>query len=306
MRLRSIFLFLLAIGPAARADDVAGPDRLDVVASHPALGSIAERIGGAYVSVTSLCSPTGDVHAVEATPSVLARLSAADAFVHSGLDLELWAEPAVKGARNSRIRPGALGNVDCSIGIDMLDVPTNPSRADGDVHVFGNPHYWLDPQNGKKIAATICAAFCALAPAHAQAFQEERAEFEAEVNKKLIAWLKRALPHKGATVVCHHDSFPYFLRRFGFTAAAFVEPKPRIPPTQSHLRTVIDRIESQRVAAILREPHHDPTPAAFLAEKTGVPVVVVGQFPGSIPGSATYLDLIGADLEALLAVLEAK
>lgn len=288
------------------ADEVGADDVLDVVATHPALASLAERIGAPHVKVTSLCAPTGDVHAVEATPSVLARLSDADAFLHSGLDLELWVEPAVKGARNPRIRPGAIGNVDCSAGIDMLDVPANPSRADGDVHVYGNPHYWLDPQNGKKIAATICNAFCALDPTHAESFQAERAEFEVEVNKKLIGWLKRALPHKGATVVCHHDSFPYFLRRFGLQAVAFVEPKPRIPPTQSHLLGVIDTIASRGVKVIVREPHHDPSPSGFLSEKTGVPVVVLGQFPGSIANSASYLDLIGADLDAVFTVLEAK
>lgn len=299
-------LILGSFAGAVRADEAESKPVLDVVASHPALSSIANRIGAPHVSVTSLCAPTGDVHSVEATPSLLARLSTADAFLHSGLDLELWAEPAVKGARNPKIRSGAIGNVDCSIGIDMLNVPTNPSRADGDVHVYGNPHYWLDPQNGKKIAATICAAFCAMAPEHAADFQRERAEFDQEVNKALIGWLKRALPKKGAQVVCFHDSFPYFLRRFGWVASGFVEPKPRIPPTQSHLLSLIESMNERGVRVIVREPFHDPAPTEFLAAKTGAKVVTLSQMPGAIEISDDYIAMIGRNVDLVLSALEAK
>jgi zinc/manganese transport system substrate-binding protein len=291
----------------ARDDVPAAPNPpLDVVATHPALASIARRIGGERVEVTTLCSPTGDVHAVQATPSILARLADADAFLHSGLDLELWVGAAVKGARNDKIKPGAAGNVDCSAGVEMLGVPSNPSRADGDVHVYGNPHYWLDPLNGKKIAATIAAAFTALDAGHAAQFAAARAAFDSEVNQKLLGWLKRALPFKGSPLVVYHDSFPYFLRRFGLTAVAFVEPKPRIPPTQSHLVAVLDTIAASNVRVIVREPYHDPDATEFLAAKSGAQVVTLAQFPGALDGANDYLESIGRNLDLVLGALESK
>ncbi len=285
-------------------DDPAPVVRLAVVATHPALASIASQIGGDRVVVTSLCAPSGDVHSVEATPSVLSRLAAADVFVHSGLDLEPWVDDALKGARNARIKAGAPGNIDCSDGVEMLNVPANPSRADGDIHVYGNPHYWLDPLNGKKIGATIAAALSAVDPAHAAEYEAARGRFDDDIRKRLLGWLKRALPHKNAPIVCYHDSFPYFTRRFGLVVVEFVEPKPRIPPTQVHLQTLIDAMKQRGVKVIVREPFHDPAATEFVAGKTGAKVVTLSTLPGGIDATPTYQDLIDRDLTLVLGALE--
>ncbi len=298
----SAFLALSLV--AGCSDDAPQSAPLKVIATHPALGSIAEQVGGAHVVVTSLCKPTGDVHSVDPTPTLFAKLGDADALVHSGLDLEMWLEDAVNASRNPKIRPGATGNVDCSNGIALLNIPQNPSRADGDVHIYGNPHYWTDPLNGIAIAATIADGLARIDPAHQADYFAGRDRFQADVKKRLLGWLKAAIPFKNAPIVSFHDSFPYFARRFGFQVVAFLEPKPRIPPTQSHLQSVIDVVKERGVKVIVREPFHDPTPAQFVAEKTGARVAVLSTMPGGIEGSATYQELIDRDLNAILEALK--
>lgn len=287
----------------AAPDDSVVSTKLAIVATHPALASITQQIGGDLVTVTSICKPTGDVHSVDASPSVLAQLKDAAAFVHSGLDLEMWTEDALKGCGNDRIQAGARGNIDCSTGVEMLNVPANPSRADGDVHLYGNPHYWLDPLNGRKIAENVANGLSALDPKHAADYASRREQFDADLKKRLVGWLKAAIPFKNTTIVCYHDSFPYFARRFGFQVVGFVEPKPRIPPTQAHLASLIDLMRDRQVKVILREPYHDPKATEFLAEKTGAKVVTVSQMPQGIDGTPTYQDLIERDLNVILDAL---
>ncbi len=300
-------LVSIALALFGSQDEPAQPqkkDVLQVVATHPALASIAEQVGAGHVAVTTLCKPTGDVHSVDPTPALFARLADADVLVHSGLDLEMWLEDAVNGARNPALRAGKPGNVDCSNGIALLNVPANPSRADGDVHIYGNPHYWTDPLNGIAIAATIAAGFSAVDPARAAEYAAAKDRFCADVKKRLLGWLKEAIPFKNTPIVCFHDSFPYFVRRFGFQVVAFLEPKPRIPPTQSHLQSVLDVVKERGVKVIVREPFHDPVPAQFVADKTGAKVVVLSTMPGGIENSVTYQDLIDRDLHAILEALK--
>ncbi len=293
---------ILLLSSIAGADDVSSRT-LEVVATHPALGSIAAQVGGERVTVTSITLPSGDVHAVEAKPSVFARLQSVDAFVHSGLDLELWADPAIKGSRNPRIAAGKPGNIDASLGIKLLQVPENPSRAEGDVHIYGNPHYWMDPLNAIAIAQTVAAGLTAIDPSSAKVFLANREAFETDVRSRLRDWLKRAIPRKNTPLVVYHDSFPYFTRRFGFQVVETVEVKPRIPPTQKHLLDVIDTIQKRGVQVVVREPFHDESATRFLVERTDVTVVTLGTLPGFAPGTDSYQDLIEKDLDAILGAL---
>lgn len=294
---------IASLGAALLPARAVAGEALVVVATHPALASIVEQVGGPRVTVSSITLPTGDVHAVDARPSVFARLRDADAFVHSGLDLELWAVDAVKGSRNPKIQAGKPGDIDASAGIKLLDVPEAASRADGDVHLYGNPHYWMDPLNGKQIASTVAAALTAIDPDGAAAYLENRKRFEADINERLLKWLRKAIAFKNAPLVVYHDSLPYFTRRFGFQAAAFVEPKPRIPPTQAHLLSVLETMKARGVKVIVREPFHDRSATEFLAERSGAKVVTLSTMPGGIEGTATYQDLIERDLETVLEAL---
>ena len=298
----SLPVALALLAALAQSGETVRP-KLVLVATHPALGSIAAQVGGDRVEVTSITRPTADIHTVEAKPSVFALLSQADVFVHTGLDLELWAEPVVKGSRNPKIQPGAPGNLDASQGIKLLQIPENPSRADGDVHIYGNPHYWMDPLNALTISTNIAAGLTAVDPGSAEFYLKNSNAFQADLKSRLKTWLRQAIPKKHSTLVVYHDSFPYFIRRFGFELAGTIEPKPRIPPTQKHLLALIDTIESRHVAILVREPFHDQDATGFLAQQTGATVVTLGTMPGFTTGTETYQDLIEYDLAAFLGAL---
>lgn len=296
-------LLALALAAFFPPQEEAPARKLAVVASHPALMSIAAQVGGERVTVTSIIEPSFDVHDAQATPSVFAQLRDADVFVHTGLDLELWADDAVKGSRNPRIRAGQPGNIDASEGVKLLDVPENPSRAAGDVHIYGNPHYWLDPLNALTIAQNVAAGLAALDPGSARVYLDNRKAFEEDVKQRLAGWLKRTIPRKNTPLVVYHDSFPYFTRRFGFRVVATVEPKPRVTPTQAHLLEVIQAIHASEVKVVLREPFHDEDATNFLADKTGAKVVTVSTMPGVRSAEETYQDLIEHNLDAILGAL---
>lgn len=301
--MNALLLALSLLGAESAADDISTRP-IVLVATHAALGDIARQVGGDRVEVTTVARPTWDLHSVEAKPSVFATLARADVIVHSGLDLELWADAAIKGSRNERLRAGQAGNIDASLGIKLLQVPENPSRADGDVHLYGNPHYWMDPLNGITIAHTIAAGLTGLDPTSAHAYAAREAEFSRDMKGRLVGWLKRAIPKKNTPIVVYHDSFPYLARRFGLRVVATVEPKPRIPPTQSHLLSVLGEIEANGVRVVVREPYHDEAATDFLRTRAGVSVVTLGTMPGFAAGTATYQDLIGYDLDQILGALD--
>jgi len=299
MNARLLTLLLSSFGFGASGASGAAAEPLVVVATHSALGDIVRQVGGARVDVTSIALATQDLHAIRARPSDFATLGRADAFVHSGLDLELWAIPAIRSASNPKIRQGAKGNVDVSLGIKMLRVPAMPTRADGDVHIYGNPHYWMDPLNGIAIAKTIAAALTAIDAEGARDFLKGAQEFERDVKTRLVGWLKRAIARKNMPIVVYHDSFPYFVRRFGLRQVATLEVRPRILPTQRHLLTVLATIEEHGVEVCAREPFHDQSATDFVEERAGVRVVTLGTMPGFKPGVETYQDMIEANLTAL-------
>lgn len=294
----------LALAPALqRTPDDVEAGQLVVVATHPALAAIAREIAGERARVSAITKPAADVHATEAKPSVFAELAGADVFIHTGLDLELWAQDAIDGSRNQRIRADKPGNIDASEGIKLLEVPERPDRTQGDVHIYGNPHYWMDPVNAKTIAATIASGLTAVDPAAAELYLAGRQAFDEQLNRRLKDWLKAAIPHKNTPIVSYHNSFSYLVRRFGFTVAGTVEPKPRIAPTQAHLVELIDVMQAQKVRVIVKEPFQDPSATDFLAERTGAKVVTISTLPGYPAGVETYADLIEHDLNAILGAL---
>jgi zinc/manganese transport system substrate-binding protein len=296
----SMFLALatmLALTPAADA-------KLTVVATLADFGAIATEIGGPGVDVTVLAKPTEDPHFVDARPSFVVKLRDADVLIEGGAELELgWLPPLLQNARNEKIEVGAPGRVVASEGINLMNVPANATRAAGDVHALGNPHYMIDPIIGKAVAQHIANAFSACDAANAASYQANYKKFEATIDAKLQEWGKAMLPFKGANVVAYHDSWPYLAHRFGLTIDTFLEPKPGISPSPSHLAEVIDKMKTQGSKAILVEPFHNRKIAEKVAASTGAKVVDAGQYPGSMPNTDTYAQLIDAVVTRLAAAL---
>src|SRR5438034_6807120 len=279
--------------------------KLNVVATLPDFGAIAREIGGDKVAVTVLAKPTEDSHFVDARPSFIVKLRAADVLIEGGAELEIgWLPPLLQNARNPKIEIGKPGRVVASEGIRLMNVPTSVTRAAGDVHALGNPHFTTDPIIAKAIAQHIAQAFSVVDSANAATYDANYKKFEATINSKLQQWGAAMLPFKDQNVVAYHDSWPYFAHRFGIKIDIFLEPKPGIPPSPSHLAEVINQIKAQHIKAIIVEPFHDRKIAEKVASSTGAKVVEFSQFPGGLPGTDSYVKLIDTLVSRLAAALK--
>jgi zinc/manganese transport system substrate-binding protein len=279
--------------------------KLNVVATLPDFGALAREIGGDKVEVTVLAKATEDAHFVDARPSFVVQLRTADVLIDGGAELEIgWLPPLLQNTRNPKIEVGRPGRVQASQGIRLLNVPTNVTRAAGDVHALGNPHFTVDPIIAKAIAQHIAQAFAALDGANAAFYAANYKKFEATINAKLQEWGAALLPFKGQGVAAYHESWPYFSRRFGLNIDLFLEPKPGIPPSPSHLVEVIAQMKAQKIKAILVEPYHNRKIAEKVASATGAKVVDVSQFPGGIPNTDSYVKLIDTLVSRLAAALK--
>jgi ABC-type Zn uptake system ZnuABC Zn-binding protein ZnuA len=295
-----LLLALLGCGAASAA-------KLNVVATLPDYGSIAEAVGGDKVQVTSLVRGTEDPHFVDARPSLVRSLNKADLLVEGGADLEVgWLPTLVSGARNARILADAPGHVLLSRGIRMRDVPTGPvDRSMGDVHPAGNPHFNLDPANGRDMAASIVAALSRLDPANASAYQSNARQFTERLGVKLAEWTNSLAPYRGTKVVTYHKSFDYLLERFGFELVGTIEPKPGIEPSPTHINALIPRMKAAGVKLILSEPNRPRKTPAQLAEATGAKVVLLPGLVGGVPEATNYIALFDYDVRQLLDALKA-
>jgi zinc/manganese transport system substrate-binding protein len=299
--MKKILLLLLAIGTCA----IAAQAKLNVVATLPDFGSLAREIGGDKVSVTVLAKATEDPHFVDARPSFVVALRNADVLIDGGAELELgWLPPLLQNARNQKIDVGKPGRIQASEGVRLMNVPANVTRAAGDVHALGNPHFTVDPIIAKAIAQHIAQSFSALDPTNAAFYQANYKKFEATINAKLQEWGAAMVPFHGQHVVAYHDSWPYFAHRFGVAIDIFLEPKPGIPPSPSDLTEVIAQMKGQHIKAVIVEPFHDRRIAEKVATATGAKVVEFSQFPGGLPGTDSYVKLIDTLVSRLAAALK--
>src|ERR1700730_17636965 len=267
--------------------------KLNVVATLPDFGSLAREIGGDKIDIVVLAKATEDPHFVDARPSFVVSLRNADVLIDGGAELEIgWLPPLLQNARNPKIEVGKPGRVQASQGIRLMNVPTNVTRAAGDVHALGNPHFMADPIIAKAVAQHIAQSYSAIDAANAAFYDANYKNFEATINAKLQEWGAALLPFKGQTIVAYHDSWPYFGHRFGLNIDIFLEPKPGIPPSPSHLVEVIAQMKAKNVKAIIVEPYHDRKIAEKAASATGAKVVAFSQFPGGVPDTETYVKLI--------------
>lgn len=279
--------------------------KLNVVTTLPDLGAIAREIGGDKVDVTTMAKPTEDPHFVDARPSFVVQLRSADVLIDGGAELEIgWLPPLLQNARNPKIEVGKPGRVQASDGVRLMNVPASVTRAAGDVHASGNPHFPVDPIIAKTIAQHIAHSFSAIDAPNAAFYDGNAKKFEATINAKLQEWGTAMLPFKGQHVVAYHDSWPYFGHRFGLEIDVFLEPKPGIPPSPSHLVEVIGQIKAQKIKAIIVEPFHDRKIAEKVASSTGAKVVDFAQYPGALPNTETYVKLMDALVARLSSALK--
>lgn len=295
-------LFTLAAWPVRSAAAVR------VITSLQDFASIADSVGGKRIETFSLAKGYQDPHFVEPKPSFILKLSRADLLIVAGLDLEIgYLPPMLDQSRNAKIRPGSTGFLDASVGCDILERPVGVvTRAMGDVHPFGNPHYWLDPGNGRVIARAIAAKLSALDPSGASEFRANLASFEAKLSEGEKRWDAALQPFAGTEVVTYHNSWPNFLKRFRVKAAGFIEPKPGIPPSPSHTVELINLMIARKVPLILMEPYFDERSPRAVAQKTGAILLRFIPSVGGAPQVKDYLSLFDYDVRLLAEALAAR
>jgi ABC-type Zn uptake system ZnuABC Zn-binding protein ZnuA len=280
---------------------------LKVVATTSEYAALATAVGGDRVSVTTIAKPTEDPHFVDARPSQIVAMNRADVLIEGGAELEVgWLSPLLEGARNPRILAGAPGRVVASEGVQLLDIPAAADRSQGDAHMGGNPHFMLDPENARIVAAHLARVFTALDAAGKATFDSNLAAFDGALSAKMAEWTATLAPFKGRQIVTYHPTWRYFCRRFGLEANTFLEPKPGIPPSPPHLAEVIAKMAAQNIRVLLLEPYQPRKTAEAVAAHNGAQVVDVCQFPGAIPGTATYIELMDTNVKRIAQALAAQ
>jgi len=279
--------------------------KLKIVTTTPDFASVAKEIGGDRVEVTSLAKGVQDPHFVDAKPSFIRLLNQADVLIEGGADLEVgWLPPVLESARNAKILTGNPGRVVASMGVSLLQIPTRPiDRSQGDVHPLGNPHYMLDPESGKIVGEQIASTLCRLDAGSCAYYRTNQAAFNQRLDQKILDWMKTMESYRGTKIITYHDSWPYFAERFGLNIVGYVEPKPGIPPSPGHLEGLVDLITREKVKILIMEPYFSDQAPKFLAQRTGIQVLVL--YPSVAPeaGIKDYFDLFDQDIRQLTEAL---
>jgi zinc/manganese transport system substrate-binding protein len=257
--------------------------KLRVAASTNDLASIASSVGGPEVEVFSIAKPSADVHRIEVLPSYMVKVSKAQIFLKVGLGLDQWADGIIDGSRNTHIKL-----VDCSEDVPVLEKPTKVDASMGDVHPFGNPHYWLDPRNGGRVALTVAEAFAKVDPAHAQAFHDRAEAFAKQADEAWKRGQQGIEKIDNKTMITYHASWSYFANAFDFKVLGTAEPVPGIPPTAKHLADIVGIVKSRHVPVFLQEPYFSSDAGKFLARETEIKTVVASPSCDA-PTAGSYL-----------------
>lgn len=314
--------------------------KLNVVTTTEDLADMARQVGGSLVTVSSLVTGVRDPHSLDARPGFMSRVRNANLFVAVGLDLEVGYERAIlQGSGNQSVQIGARGHLYASEGVPVVEIPTSVSRAQGDIHPYGNPHVWLDPFNARIMATNIANAMIRLDSKNANTYLQNLSRFLSRIDvamfgetlvqkygaqklwemsnagdlgdrlraagdlQRLGGWAAKMLPHAGKPIVSYHRTWSYFVRRFGLRAIGELEPKPGIPPTPGHLANIVSTMKSQGVRVILQEPYFSSNAAKSVASQTGARVVVAPPSVGSDRAATDYIALIDTIVNRLAEAL---
>jgi zinc/manganese transport system substrate-binding protein len=297
----SVLLITALLGAVLFTPSVAEAKKLKVVTTLTDLAALTQEVGGDKVDVEPLARGYQDPHFVEPKPSFLLKLRNADLLILVGLDLEIgWLPPLITQSGNGRIQPGSPGYLDASQFAEILEIPQGRvTRAEGDVHPLGNPHYWLDPDNGRRIAKGIATKLGEMDPGDGAYFQQRYDDFAKRLDEADKKWVAEMAPYRGRKVVTYHRSWPNFAKHFGLDVVGYIEPRPGIPPTPSHTIDLVNLMKRQNVKIELIEPYFDLKTPNSIASMTGGKVVVMMPSVGGKPQITDYFKLFDYDLSVL-------
>ena len=300
MNIKTWFAVLIAL--FAVVLPAAAQNKLNVVATTEDLAAIAREVGGDRVNVEAIARGFQDPHFVEAKPSFILKLQKADLLILVGRDLEIgWLPPLIQQSRNSKVQVGADGYLDASSQARILEVPTGQiTRAEGDVHPLGNPHFWLDPDNGKVVGREIFEKFSRFRPNDRAYFEQRLNDFTNRLNDAEKRWTAMMAPYKGIKVVTYHRSYSNFADKFGLNIVGYVEPKPGIPPTPQHTLELINDMKKNNVKIVLVEPYFDLKTPNAIGREAGAQVLVMPPSVGGTKDITDYFKLFDYDLNLLV------
>ncbi len=280
--------------------------KLNVITTTEDLAALAREVGGDKINVDSIAKGYQDPHFVEPKPSFILNLQRADLLAAVGLQLEIGWLPALQTqSRNGKIQVGAKGYIDMSQYCQILEIPTGQvTRAMGDVHPLGNPHYWLDPNNGRRIAKAFADKLSELDPGDSAYFQQRYADFDKRLSVAEKGWEAKMTPYKGRKVVTYHRSWPNFCERFGMVVVDYVEPRPGIPPTPSHTLELINTMKRDGIKLILVEPYFDLRTPNSVARAVGGDVAQLMPSVGGTKDIKNYFQLFDYDINLLASLFE--
>ena len=292
--------FALIAACLALASPGSAQDRIQVVTTTTDLRSLTEAVGGDRVAAVSLVPPNMDAEDYQPKPQDVLRLKNARMLVRVGLDYDLWIDRLLAQSGKPEISRGGPGYVDASFAIAVLELRgMSVGPGDGHAHGSGNPHYWLDPKNAEIITGTILETLARIDPANAANYEANRVAFLTRLRAKLAEWEAILAPLKGMPIVAYHNSWPYFARRFRLDFVAFIETKPGVPPSPSHLAGIVQTMHTRGVRVVVREPHEPERDVAFVASKAGASIVTLAASVGALPQADDYISLFDADVDAL-------
>lgn len=256
--------------------------KLNVVASLPDLGAIAKEIGSERIKLTVLAGPNEDPHFIDPKPSFVRNLNQADVLIENGAELEAgWLPPLVNNARNPKILPGAIGNIQVIKNVRLLEVPIRAvDRSQGDVHPFGNPHFLLAPDNCITVASNIMETFSAIDKENAAFYSDNFKNFVDKISNKIPQWRKALEPYKGTKVITYHKSFNYLIEYFGLELSGTIEPKPGIEPSPAYINSLIPNAKKDGVKLVIIEPNRPRKTPEYVAKTIGAKLITLPLMPG--------------------------
>ena len=293
-----LFLFILII--------ISSPTwgKVNVITTTSDLAALVTEIGVNKVSVTILTKGTRDPHYAQAKPSMIRKLFRADLLVVIGAEMEVgWLPALLRSSRNSKVFAGQAGHLDVSESIALKGKPSaRVTRDMGDVHAAGNPHYWLDPDNGILMAKAITERLSKLDSGNAKFYQNNFDQFKKKMKKKILEWKTGLQSYNGKNIIAYHTSLLYFADAFDFDIRGYVEPKPGLSPSASHLNQLIKTIKTENIRYLLMEPYYETRSAELLKRKSKINYVVIPQSVGAKPDIKTYFGLFDDIVSTLKAV----
>jgi len=250
--------------------------KLRVATAYPYMKDITDRIGKDKVKVIALASGNWDPHVIVPKPSLIAQVRRADLLIINGAQLEIgWMPPVIRQANNAKVMPSKKGFLDLSTFVKLIQVPDSVSRAQGDIHPAGNPHFHLDPHNIPILANAIADKLIDLDPDNMDFYNKNKEEFLNLWKIKLDEWEKKLAPLKGTKYLEFHKNLDYFLQRFGLIVLDTIEPLPGIPPTSRHTIELIKKLKTEKVDKILHDVYHSSKCTKLISQKTNVPWVTI-------------------------------